>query len=83
MIARDVFSATLAELADIKRRFGALQLEYDHLRLTIQQHGIASGVEADRAIVTSRGVPTQTWQRASAERAACLSILRQSELLGP
>ena len=78
MISRDTYAATLDELADTKQQLAALRAQHDCLRAKIALVGESAGDIAQRAIAESRGRPTQTWQRASAEQAACRAILNST-----
>jgi len=78
MIDRDEFSKALEEIRDLRAKLLAERFMHDRLRSQIRAHGDAAGEIAAKELRESAGRPTQTWQRASAEQAASLSILRRA-----
>lgn len=76
MINRDEFSKVLDDLRDARALLAAERHMHARLRRRVEEHGKVAGRLADKAIRESSGRPTVEWQRASAEHAAALSILR-------
>jgi hypothetical protein len=78
MINRDEFARALEEIRGLRALLTFERCSHDALRKSVKDHGNAAGEIAAKALRESKGVPTQTWQRASAEQAASLSILRRA-----
>lgn len=77
MIDRDQFAEALEEIRDLRASLAAERFLHDALRSKVEAHGEAAGLIAAKSLRDSNGIPTQAWQRASAEQAAVLTILRR------
>lgn len=76
MINREQFGNALEEIRDLRAQLAGERFMHDRLRQRVVSHGEAAGIIAAKAIRESAGRPTVEWQRASAEQAAVLQILR-------
>jgi hypothetical protein len=78
MVDREQFAKALEEIRDLRAALAAERFLHDRLRDQVKARGDAAGEIAAMALRESRGVATQTWQRASAEQAVALTILRSA-----